>query len=87
MLKEKPFSIKSEIELIFNNSKIRDYAYSSFLPELKKSKSWRSTITMQKTENSLKFLIASEDITAYRAAVSDIVALGKIIESTTNIFE
>ncbi|MHA1150242.1 MAG: KEOPS complex subunit Pcc1 [Promethearchaeota archaeon] len=87
MSKENIFSVKSIIELKFNNRNLRDFAYNSFLPELNKSKSWRSTITMEKADLTLVFSIESTDITAYRAAINDIISLGKIIESTLKLTE
>ena len=76
------FTVKSTIEFNFKDSDTRDYSYNSFLPELNKLKSHRSTIDMNKTENSLIFTVISTDITAFRAAVSDIISLGKIIDSS-----
>ena len=87
MSKENIFSVKSTIELKFNDLNLRDFAYNSFLPELTKSKSWRSTIKMEKSENNLFFTVESTDITAYRAAVNDIISLGKIIESSAKLTE
>ena len=76
------FTVKSTIEFSFKDSDTRDYSYNSFLPELKKSKSHRSTITMEKSGNSLLFTVESTDITAFRAAISDIISLGKIVDSS-----
>jgi len=76
------FSIKSEVQLQFNNSQLRDMAYNSFLPEIKKLQTKRSNVTMEKRDNSLLFDIESTDITAFRASISDIISLGKIVEST-----
>jgi tRNA threonylcarbamoyladenosine modification (KEOPS) complex Pcc1 subunit len=79
------FLIKSQIELKFNNSKIRDIAFNSFFPELKKVKSKRSNIHMEKSNNSIVFSIESSDITAFRASINDIISFGKIIENTLKL--
>jgi tRNA threonylcarbamoyladenosine modification (KEOPS) complex Pcc1 subunit len=84
-MSQTPFSIKSIIELNFKDSKIRDNAYNSYLPEFNKLKTKRSHISIEKKENSLIFQIESQDITAFRATVSDIIALGKIIENTIEL--
>jgi tRNA threonylcarbamoyladenosine modification (KEOPS) complex Pcc1 subunit len=55
------------------------------LPELKKVKSHRSSILMEKRANILVFTIESADITAFRASISDIISFGKIIDSTLKL--
>ena len=40
---------------------------------------------MEKRNKSLHFIIESEDITAFRASISDIIALGKIINDTSEL--
>jgi tRNA threonylcarbamoyladenosine modification (KEOPS) complex Pcc1 subunit len=81
------YSIKSTIELKFNNSQIRDISYNSFLPEFNKVKTKRSKIKMAKENNSLIFYIESTDITAFRASISDIIGFGKIIDNTLKLCE
>ena len=65
------FSIKSSVQLQFVNSQLRDMAYNSFLPEIKKLQTKRSKVTMEKSSNSLQFDIESSDITAFRASISE----------------
>ncbi len=79
------FSISSNVELKFNNQKIRDFAYNSFLPEFNKLKTKRSDVSMEKTGNSLIFQIDSKDITAFRASISEIIGFGKIIDNTIEL--
>jgi len=79
------FSIKSTVELIFKDLNTCTFAYNSFLPELKKSRSHRSRILLEKKSNTLIFTIESADITAFRASVSDIISFGKIIDNTLNL--
>ncbi|MFX1337504.1 MAG: KEOPS complex subunit Pcc1 [Promethearchaeota archaeon] len=81
------FSIKSTVELIFKDSNTCTFAYNSFLPELKKVKSHRSRILMEKQSNTLVFTIESADITAFRASISDIISFGKIIDNTLQLCE
>ncbi len=81
------YSIRSTIELMFTNSKIRDISYDSFLPELKNTRTKRSKTDMEKKNNSLIFYIESTDITAFRGGISDIIALGKIIENSLKLCE
>lgn len=83
------YSIKSSVELKFNNPQIRNISYNSFLIELNnyKSKSKRSKISMEKQQNSLMFFIESTDITAFRATINDIITLGKIVENTLKLCE
>lgn len=79
------FSIKSSVQLQFVNSQLRDMAYQSFLPEIKKLQTKRSKVTMEKSNNLLLFEIESTDITAFRASISDVISLGKIVESTIKL--
>ncbi len=79
------FSIKSSVHLNFSDSQLRDMAYNSFLPEMKKLQTKRSKVTMEKSNETLLFKIESTDITAFRASISDIISLGKIVESTLKL--
>lgn len=81
------FSIKSSIEITFENSQVRDYSYNSYLPGLKKLQTRRSKVTLEKKENTLLFQIESSDITAFRASVSDIIGFGKIINNCLELCE
>lgn len=85
MSANKIFSIKSSVQLQFLDIQLRDMAYNSFLPELTKLQTKRSTVTMEKKKTVLLFDIECTDITAFRASISEIISLGKIIESTLNI--
>jgi tRNA threonylcarbamoyladenosine modification (KEOPS) complex Pcc1 subunit len=76
-------SIKSQI---FSGAELCDFAEKSFSPELKKRKSTRSEINIQKSGNSLKFLITSRDVTAFRGSISEIIHFGKIIEKALDIY-
>ncbi|TXT66846.1 MAG: hypothetical protein BAJALOKI3v1_10117 [Promethearchaeota archaeon] len=80
------FSIQSTITFSFDDSQIRDISYASYLPEHKKAKTKRSIISMQKKEpNSLEFSVKSQDITAFRASMNDIISFGKIIDKILNL--
>ena len=85
MSKDTPFSIKSTLTLGFKDSQTCDFAYNTFLPEFNRLKTVRSQITMDKKEISLIFQIESKDITAFRATISEIIALGKIVENTVEL--
>ncbi|UCC19960.1 MAG: hypothetical protein JSV62_01385 [Promethearchaeota archaeon] len=85
MGKNNYFSVKSTIELQFKNSQMRDISYTSFLPEFNKLQTKRSKVIMEKkNDTSLIFKINSNDITAFRASINDIISFGKVI---TNSFE
>ncbi|MBY9008000.1 MAG: hypothetical protein KGD63_14760 [Candidatus Lokiarchaeota archaeon] len=82
MKKQNDCSIKSSIEFYFNNTKNRDISFITFLPEFNKINSKRSRITMEKEgENYLKFYIDSNDITAFRASINEIITFRKIYEN------
>ena len=85
MSQKNSYSIKSTLELIFNNAQILEFSYNSYLPEFERLQTKRSKVIMEKSENSLHFLIESADITAFRATISDIIALGKIIDNTVEL--
>ena len=85
MAQSSPFSIKSTLMLEFTDSKICEFAYNTFLPEFNRLKAKRSQIAMDQKESSLIFEIQSQDITAFRATISDIIALGKIVENTIDL--
>ena len=88
-MKEKSYySIKSTINFTFENTRIRDISYDSYLPEYEIKKAKRSKIKMKKKEKTgLEFHIYSEDITAFRASVNDIITLGKIIENVLELID
>ena len=79
------YSIKSLIEINFKNSELCEISYNSFLPEFNNRRSLRSKIMIEKKEKSLTFQIESNDITAFRASVNDIINFGKIIDNTVRI--
>ncbi len=88
MIQRKIFSIESHIELKFNNSDIRDLSYNSFIPEIKKLQTNRSKVLIEKkNRNILIFTIVSNDITAFRASINEIISFGKIIDNTISITE
>ncbi|MHA2038324.1 MAG: KEOPS complex subunit Pcc1 [Promethearchaeota archaeon] len=82
------FSITSSIELKFNNSEMRDISYNSFIPGIEKLQTNRSKVLIEKkNSNILIFKIESNDITAFRASINEIVSFGKIIDNTIRITE
>lgn len=81
------FYIKSNVELIFSDSKLSKFAYESFLPELSSKRIDRSVIHMRLNDESLVFNIESRDITAYRASINEIINLGKIIDDSIEIHD
>ncbi len=82
------FSIESLIELKFNNSDTRDISYNSFVPEIRKLQTQRSKVLIEKkNRNILIFKIVSNDITAFRASINEIISFGKIIDNTISITE
>ena len=87
MNKNNFYTIKSTLELKFKTSKLCDISYNSFLPEFNIVTSKRSTISMKKEEYSLIFQIDSNDITAFRASINEIISFGKVIDNTLKIVE
>lgn len=79
------FSIKSNVELNFTNARLCEIAYNSFLPEFERLQTKRSKILMEKNIKSLTFNIESNDITAFRATISEIIGLGKIVDITLKL--
>ncbi|NHJ23370.1 MAG: hypothetical protein EAX89_02255, partial [Candidatus Lokiarchaeota archaeon] len=59
-----------------------EIAYNSYLPEFNIKKSKRSKIRLERKENLLIFNVKSEDITAFRASINEIISFGKIIEKS-----
>lgn len=82
MNQTKLFTIESIIEFEFNKSRLRDISYNSFIPEMKKLQTNRSQVLMEK-KNQLKLLfkVDSNDITAFRASINEIISFGKIIDN------
>jgi len=82
------FSIKSTVEFRFKTSKIRDISYNSFLPEFTKLQTKRSEVIMEKkNDNFIVFNIKSNDITAFRASINEIISFGKVIDNTSRIVD
>ncbi|MFX0104512.1 MAG: KEOPS complex subunit Pcc1 [Candidatus Hodarchaeota archaeon] len=88
MNKNNYFSIKSTIEFQFNSSQIRDISYNSFLPEFNKLQTKRSEVFMEKkNDSSIIFKIISNDVTAFRASINEIISFGKVITNSLNIVD
>ena len=86
MYKQYDYSIKSSINFYFKTSEIRDISFNTFLPEFNKITSKRSKLIMEKEgENNLKFYIESNDITAFRASINEIITFGKIFENIIDL--
>ncbi|NHJ20564.1 MAG: hypothetical protein EAX91_06460 [Candidatus Lokiarchaeota archaeon] len=85
MEKNTSFKIKSTIEILFKNPDLCNISYNSFLPEFNIQKSKRSKISLQKQEKSLIFQIESNDITAFRASINEIISFGRILEGVLKI--
>ncbi|MFX1487691.1 MAG: KEOPS complex subunit Pcc1 [Promethearchaeota archaeon] len=82
------FSIKSTVELKFNDFHTRDVSFNSFIPEIDKLQTKRSKVIIEKKNtNILIFKIESRDITAFRASMNEIISFGKIIENTKQLTE
>jgi len=80
------YSVESTVTFSFDDNRIRDISYDSFLPEYEKARAKRSKILMKKRNpNSLEFFIQSKDITAFRASMNDIITFGKIIEKVLEL--
>lgn len=88
MSQNRIFSITSSIELKFNDSETRDISYNSFIPGIKRLQTNRSKVLVEKrNSNILIFKIESNDITAFRASINEIISFGKIIDNTIRITE
>ena len=86
MNREKPFTIESVIEFEFNKSQLRDISYNSFIPEMKKLQTNRSKVLIEKkSQRILLFKVESDDITAFRASINEIISFGKIIDNTLQL--
>ena len=79
-MENKNLKIISKIEIIFNDEKTRDIAYKSYIPEISQIPRKRTSISIEKGNNSIIFNIEALDFTALRASVSDIINFGKIME-------
>ena len=82
--KKNAFHINSRIFLQFTNNKLCEIAYKSYIPEFKGS-SKRSKMTLQMKDKDLIFIIKSKDITAFRAALNEIISFGKIFEKSVQL--
>jgi tRNA threonylcarbamoyladenosine modification (KEOPS) complex Pcc1 subunit len=71
--------ITSKVAIRFRDNQHCEIAYKSFIPEFNE-KSKRSKITLQKRDDALIFTIVSKDITAFRAALNEIISFGKVYE-------
>ena len=88
MNQAKPFTIESTIEFAFNETRLRDISYNSFIPEIKKLQTNRSQVLIEKKNQlNLIFKVESNDITAFRASVNEIISFGKVITNTMKIIE
>jgi tRNA threonylcarbamoyladenosine modification (KEOPS) complex Pcc1 subunit len=81
------FSIQSTIKFTFKNSDLCSYCYNAFNPELNSFEFKRSNLLMEKKDNSLIFTVKSNDITAFRASVNEIISFGKVVDQSIYISE
>jgi tRNA threonylcarbamoyladenosine modification (KEOPS) complex Pcc1 subunit len=81
------YKIKSTLEFRFENSNLCDISYNSLLPEFNIQKSKRSTVSLLKEEKSLIFQIESNDITAFRASINEIISFGRTIDGVLKIID
>ncbi len=79
--------IISRIEIEFKDEEIRDISYNSFIPELSQLSRKRTSLNIEKGKNSIIFIVTATDITAFRAAVSDIINFGKILEKSKKLLK
>ena len=83
-----PFSIKSTVELKFNDFHTRDISYNSFIPEIEKLQTKRSKVMIEKKNSTIiLFKVESSDITAFRASMNEIISFGKVIDNTLKLTE
>ncbi|MBY9003127.1 MAG: CTAG/PCC1 family protein [Candidatus Lokiarchaeota archaeon] len=80
------FSIESQVVIKFSNPNLCNIAYQSFLPDFNTKLSPRSKITMDKNNSSLIFNINSNDITAFRASINEIINNFRIFDHTLEIY-
>jgi tRNA threonylcarbamoyladenosine modification (KEOPS) complex Pcc1 subunit len=81
------YKIKSTLEFQFENSNLCEISYNSFLPEFNIQKSKRSTVKLLKKDTSLIFQIESNDITAFRASINEIISFGRTLDGVLKIVE
>lgn len=81
------YKIKSSLEIQFKNSNLCEISYNSFYPEFNIQKSRRSSISLLKKEKSLVFQIESNDITAFRASINEIISFGRTLDGVLKIVE
>jgi tRNA threonylcarbamoyladenosine modification (KEOPS) complex Pcc1 subunit len=81
------FEISSKIEIKFTDETTRDNSYDSYIPEITQLNRRRTKINIKKGEKSIIFDIEASDFTAFRAAVSDIINFGKIMEKELELIK
>ena len=79
--------IISRIEIEFKDDEIRDISYNSFIPELSQLSRKRTSLNIVKGKNSIIFNLKAADFTAFRAAISDIINFGKILEKSKKLLK
>jgi tRNA threonylcarbamoyladenosine modification (KEOPS) complex Pcc1 subunit len=80
------FRISSKVLIDFKSTQLCEIAYNAYLPEFNIKKSKRSKIMLQRNEHILIFRVKSDDITAFRAALNEIISFGKIFEKSLLLF-
>lgn len=88
MIQNKNLKVESTVKLKFNDSYTRDISYNSFIPEIKNLQTNRSKIMIEKeNKQTIIFKIKTNDITAFRATMNEIISFGKIIDETKQLVE
>ncbi|MFX0132835.1 MAG: KEOPS complex subunit Pcc1 [Candidatus Hodarchaeota archaeon] len=78
-------NISSEIIIKFSDKKLAQVYLNSLNPESKEKFSHRSSIKLTLIDNNLKILIASKDVTAFRATINSYLNWIRIIDGIVEI--
>lgn len=78
-------NIKAEVAIKFDNSSTAEIVLHSLQPESSNGLTDRSSVLMEQINDSIRFVIAAKDITAFRATLNSYLIWMRMLLSITSL--
>ncbi len=79
--------IRANITIKCASSQIAEHFFNSLQPETKTGLTDRSTISMEREHDTLKFVIHAKDITAFRATLNSYLIWTRVLTELSSFVE
>ena len=78
-------NIKAEVAIKFDNSSTAEIVFHSLQPESLNDLTDRSSVLMEQVNDSIRFVIAAKDITAFRATLNSYLIWTRMLLTITSL--